>query len=37
MTIQEEEYSIIEECRKGTSEVYAVLVERYQEMIYNVA
>jgi len=37
MTIQEEEYSIIEECRRGTSEVYAVLVERYQEMIYNVA
>ena len=36
MTTQAEEYSIIEQCRKGNSEVYAVLVERYQEMIYNV-
>ncbi len=37
MAIQAEEYSIIEQCRKGNSEVYVVLVERYQEMIYNVA
>ncbi|MDA8084441.1 MAG: sigma-70 family RNA polymerase sigma factor [Nitrospiraceae bacterium] len=37
MTLQKEEYFIIEQCRKGNAEVYAVLVERYQEMIYNVA
>ncbi len=37
MTNKAEEYSIIEQCRRGDSEVYAVLVERYQEMIYNVA
>lgn len=32
-----EEYAIIEECRNGNIEVYAVLVERYQEMVYNIA
>jgi RNA polymerase sigma-70 factor (ECF subfamily) len=37
MTTQTEEYSIIERCRRGDSEIYAVLVERYKEMIYNVA
>ncbi len=37
MANQAEEYSIIERCRKGDPEIYAVLVERYQEMICNVA
>ncbi len=37
MTTQTEEYSIIEQCKKGNSEVYSILVERYQVMIYNVA
>lgn len=34
--MQEEEYSIIEECRNGNPEIYSVLVERYQNMVYNV-
>lgn len=37
MEIRTEEYSIIEECRNGDSEIYAVLVERYQQMVYNIA
>ncbi len=37
MIMQEEEYSIIERCREGDSELYAVLVERYGNMIYNAA
>lgn len=37
MVMQAEEYSLIEQCRDGNSEAYAVLVERYQEMVYNVA
>jgi len=37
MIMQAEEYSLIEQCRNGNSEAYSVLVERYQEMIYNVA
>lgn len=32
-----EEYSLIEQCRDGNSEAYAILVERYQAMVYNVA
>lgn len=35
--MREEEYSIIERCREGESEVYAVLVQRYQNMVYNLA
>ncbi|MCL5022424.1 MAG: sigma-70 family RNA polymerase sigma factor [Nitrospirae bacterium] len=35
--MQAEEYSLIEQCRGGNSEAYAILVERYQEMVYNVA
>ncbi len=35
--MQQDEYSIIEECKNGNSEAYAILVERYQEMVYNAA
>ncbi len=32
-----DEYTIIKECADGNKEAYAVLVERYQDMIYNTA
>lgn len=32
-----EDYSIIEQCRNGNAEAYAVLVGKYQRMVYNVA
>src|SRR6266498_1894723 len=34
--MQQDEYSIIKECRDGNSEAYAVLVERYKGMVYNI-
>ena len=37
MMMQSEEYSLIEQSRNGNTEAYAVLVERYKEMVYNVA
>jgi len=36
MDIPEEEYSIIRQCIDGNPEAYAILVRRYQDMIYNV-
>lgn len=35
--MEAEEYSLIEQCKDGKSEAYAILVERYKEMVYNVA
>lgn len=35
--MQTEEYSLIEQCRDGNSDAYTILVERYKEMVYNVA
>jgi RNA polymerase sigma-70 factor (ECF subfamily) len=35
--MQKEEHRLIKECAKGNREAYAVLVERYQEMVYNTA
>jgi len=35
--MQSEEYSLIKQCVDGDGEVYAILVERYQEMVYNIA
>ena len=35
--IQSEEYSIIKQCMDGNAEIYAILVERYKDMIYNMA
>lgn len=32
-----EEYSIIKQCVAGYTESYAILVERYQKMVYNIA
>lgn len=36
-TLTEEESAIIRECRSGKTEHYAVLVERYQSLAYNLA
>lgn len=35
--VMQEEISIIEQCRNGNSEAFSILVERYQEIVYNVA
>lgn len=35
--MQQDEYTIVEECRNGNSEAFAILVERYKEMVYNAA
>lgn len=35
--MQTEDYSVVELCRKGNSEAFAILVERYQGMVYNIA
>jgi RNA polymerase sigma-70 factor (ECF subfamily) len=34
---RDEEYSLIRECLRGDSERYAVLVDRYKDMVYNTA
>lgn len=33
----QEEHSLIQQCADGNADIYAILVERYQDMIYNVA
>ncbi|MDA8215371.1 MAG: sigma-70 family RNA polymerase sigma factor [Nitrospiraceae bacterium] len=35
--MQSEEYSIIKQCMDGNAEIYAILVERYKNMVYNIA
>ncbi|MDI6727331.1 MAG: sigma-70 family RNA polymerase sigma factor [Thermodesulfovibrionales bacterium] len=35
--MRSEEYSIIKQCMDGNAEIYAVLVERYKNMVYNIA
>lgn len=35
--MQTEEYSIIKQCMDGNADIYAVLVERYKSMVYNIA
>lgn len=35
--LQDEEHDIIERCRKGDSDAYAVLVDRYRSLAYTVA
>jgi len=35
--LQDDEHTIIDRCRKGDSDAYAVLVERYQSLAYTVA
>lgn len=35
--MQSEEYSIIRQCLNGNADMYAILVERYKDMIYNIA
>lgn len=35
--MQSEEYSIIMQCLNGNADMYAILVERYKDMIYNIA
>ncbi|MBI5675589.1 MAG: sigma-70 family RNA polymerase sigma factor [Nitrospirae bacterium] len=37
MEIQRDEYALIKECVDGNAEAYAVLVDRYKDMIYNIA
>ena len=32
-----EEYSVIKQCMDGNADIYAVLVERYKGMVYNIA
>jgi RNA polymerase sigma-70 factor (ECF subfamily) len=36
-TMIEDEYALIKECVNGNNETYAVLVERYKNMVYNIA
>ncbi|MBI4686601.1 MAG: sigma-70 family RNA polymerase sigma factor [Nitrospirae bacterium] len=35
--MQDEEHSLIKQCADGVADTYAILVERYQDMIYNIA
>lgn len=35
--MQQEEHSLIKQCVEGKADTYAVLVERYKDMVYNVA
>ena len=35
--MQTEEYAIIKQCMDGNADIYAVLVERYKGMVYNIA
>lgn len=37
MQSESDEYSIIKQCMDGNAEIYAILVERYKDMVYNIA
>lgn len=37
METKRDEYALIKECAGGNAEAYAVLVDRYKDMIYNIA